>query len=767
VNSRTQGTAPDTAQGKLAQRVLPLLLLLPAALLALPGPLSLLADDPFPHLAGTGWTLLAFVPLAAWLLLNGLRIGQGAILCGGLLFLAILTSFRELSDPLEARRSLCQLLCLTIAFVGATQLSRSGRRRLELGAIWLSILWTGFSLGSRLAGSGHLAGVLGDTGSLSQAALPGAVVGGLYAATRRGRASILGLVAAVLFVLHAGWTPVLAGGSAWVAALVYTSMASPWSKRHARPRRILGLLAASGVASLILFHGVPTNETGGDGGGVVLAQEKGQPSGSHLQTVMASTLGGFGVRGHIWGRTLVMLGDHPILGVGPGQFQAAFPPYRSPAEIESSRLGACREENTEVEHAHCDPLQGLSEYGLLGGVLWLWILIRVAIASRAALRSGEAHSTALGAAGLALFLNAFMHTPLLANPVAGPLAFAIFGALIARTTTSYVSPSAIPRIVFGIVVLVITLQAPTLIRHGRALAGYIDAVRELEGLETKGEDEAVQTERLSQTEAARHSFERALEIAPRSAEARLLSARHDEKASRRYVAWLEVLEVRPYSVEAQEGAGILKAREGNLELARHHLQRASSLSPTNPRILKNLAQLEFRIGDLERAKAWLQRLRVTGCGDPAWRSGLGAELVLSEGRMEAGGWLLGGAELKDLSPEELHASYRDESSGETQRVRDALECLAQLLWARHHAANGSFELALRNYRQAQRMSLAWSDAGAISLRLERAAAEAGAGRADTAREVLGRLQRVPENIDALDLPDWALRALPTLLPDDT
>ena len=749
------------------EALVPWLLLLPAALLALPAPFELLSDDPFPHLAGVGWSLVGFLPLAIFLALWGFRLGHASILLGGLFLFSFVTCFGELGDALEARRALGQLFGLTIAFVGATRLTQDGRRRLEFGVMWLSLAWCGTALVHRIgAPDQHLAGVLGDTGSLSQAALPGAVIGAWYAATRRGKASLLGLVSALVFILHAGWAPVLTGGLVFVITVIFSSMSSPWPRKHSRTRRILGGMAAIGIAALILFRGSPSANTGA----VVLAQDQAQSqteSEPAIAVEASKSLGGIAVRGYIWKDALSMWSDAALFGVGPGQFQARFPPYRSANEIEQSRHGVCNEDNTEVEHAHSDPLEGLAEYGLLGGVLWLWLLFKVAGASLAAIRSGQVHSTALGAAGLALLLNALLHAPLLANPAAGPLAFAIFGTLVGPLETPRVTPNKRMRGMLAIIGFFALWQATVLIRHGRDMANYIDATRALEAAVKQDGTENIVAERRASANAAVAALEHALEVAPRSAEARLLAARIEKNAELRYEKWLEVLEVRPFSVEAHEALGISQAREGNIQVAREHLQRAIDLSPKHPRILKNLIRLEMQAphlpgveSGLERGKLWLARLREIPCDNEAWIAGLGANLVLQQARFVSGSWLLESAPLDTLGPEQLHAAYKDEASEATPHVRDALECIAQLLWARQHANNATFRLALRNYRQAQRKSALWIEGGAPALRLERAAAEALEGNVDTARELIDDdATRVALQGSLDELPDWAQATL--------
>ena len=67
--------------------------------------------------------------------------------------------------------------------------------------------------------------------------------------------------------------------------------------------------------------------------------------------------------------TIELIGDHPLLGTGPGTFPAAFTPYR-PAGV-----------NARFLHAHNDYLHFISETGILTVGIMLWLLV-------AAFRSG-------------------------------------------------------------------------------------------------------------------------------------------------------------------------------------------------------------------------------------------------------------------------------------------------------------------------------------------------------------------------------------------
>ena len=73
-------------------------------------------------------------------------------------------------------------------------------------------------------------------------------------------------------------------------------------------------------------------------------------------------------RAQVCSDTVSMWRDNPVWGTGPGSFAAVFPYYQSmPSEMFT------------LLHAHCEPLEFLAEWGVLGAVIFLagvaWILL--------------------------------------------------------------------------------------------------------------------------------------------------------------------------------------------------------------------------------------------------------------------------------------------------------------------------------------------------------------------------------------------------------
>ncbi|HED65594.1 MAG TPA: O-antigen ligase family protein, partial [Planctomycetes bacterium] len=457
--------------GRAAMRALPLLLLFPAFLVAWPLFGAPLRDDPFPHLAGSAWVALASVPLALVLFRTTSRTKLHARGLGTLLalwvFVALRVFLRSGTDWFEAIRALTLVSTWPVLFLGGAQLDTHGRRALGRGLVWLSLLVTASAL-VRSRFTGDLSGVLGNTGPLSQLALPGAVIGAWYVATRRGRYFLIGALAVTSFLLHAGLAPVLAGGLVFTLVLVASSLLSPWAKGRAQVRRRLGMLAALSVFGFVVLQGPRSADS----------PEPAAESPVAALTRSGGNLGGVEVRLRIWRSIAPVLASRPLLGLGPGQFQARYPRYRDPREIEASRGGVCSTRNTEADHAHNDLLHGLAELGLVGGAIWLAFLLLSLRASLSALSQTDFPTIGLGAGALAILFASLFHSPLWFNPPASAVALVLFGSVLGRSRSATRAPMRPGIALTCLTVLLIGLfRGHLLIGHGRALAAYVESVR--------------------------------------------------------------------------------------------------------------------------------------------------------------------------------------------------------------------------------------------------------------------------------------------------
>ena len=129
------------------------------------------------------------------------------------------------------------------------------------------------------------------------------------------------------------------------------------------------------------------------------------------------------MRVYLWSSTLEMVKDHPILGVGVGNFKVVYPLYRSGKDKEVTPKGV------KYSKAHNDFLQIWAEMGTLGLVCFLGILFSLVRAIRRTRGSPCGHiSLGLQAGIIALLVQAFFN-PLLYVPVSGMGFWVLLGLL--------------------------------------------------------------------------------------------------------------------------------------------------------------------------------------------------------------------------------------------------------------------------------------------------------------------------------------------------
>ena len=448
---------PRPARG---EHLLALLACLPTAVCLWPGLWSPLAGDPAPELSASAWALLAVLPAAfVSLLRRPTRAPRGFALWLVPVAAAVLWALgAHAYDTLEADRALFGFAVSTALLLAGASLGREGRRTLALGLCSLTVLATV----TGLFDPAH-AGPLGNTGDLAECALIGAACGAVLA-TRSGAARVervLGTAAVAGFLVWDLGVPSILAALAFGATLLVTAVVARDATALGR-----GARAALGLGTLALLPAVVSRAT-------PPPTASDTPDVTRAAAFEPGDTGGIEVRRRVWSSTLALIGDHAWLGVGPGQFARAFPPYRDPAEIELSTLGRRLAGETEVEHPHADLLLAPAELGLVAGLAFALFLATVLVAAWRRMRRAERHpapgsndprapdaSVALGAAAVAVIAAAGAGGPLLDNPAAACAAFAVFGALLGDWGH---------LIVTFAVLLFETSQARRVVDHGRAM----------------------------------------------------------------------------------------------------------------------------------------------------------------------------------------------------------------------------------------------------------------------------------------------------------
>ncbi|MFO1009659.1 MAG: O-antigen ligase family protein [Planctomycetota bacterium] len=731
MSSPTQGDPASEPERLRGERLQALLMLLPAAVLAWPGPGSFLRDDWTANATGAAVALLAALPAVALVAFRGhARAARGWFLL--LPLLAAGAFHTEEFDPatftgdlFERLRATFVVLTATGMLVSGASLAPAGRRTFARGAALLSIAFTSVALFD--TANAH-AGALGNTGSVSQAALTGAALSAFLVFDAFGPWTLVHAAALLLHLVYAWSVPVHAGVLALGAALAALALL----RTERRPRvawallalvAVLGALAprflarekgehASGGANAALAHGSPGAPGSSDAQG---------SSGALAHPAPAGDTGGIAVRALVWKRTLALIGDHTLLGVGLGQFAARFPAYRDPAEIELSSHQRRLAQETEVEHAHSDYLTLLAEGGVVfaGGAFVLLALAASAAVRR--LRGDDRVRAALGAAALALFVNGLVHGALFTDPVSSSLAFGVFGMLLGPVRAD--RPTLARRF------------APWFLLFCAAVAGgfAFDVLVQSRRLAPIERGDELTTEDVGRT------LDGALEDVPYaplalSLRARWLEARaadpHEVEA-----AWRAVLAVRPYRVEALMQLGLASLRAGDADGARGTWDLARRFDPGHPGLAWNRMTLAFDEERVDDANALADELERAGRLDHDRLLSLATRLELEAKEASAQAlWTRLAPEIANATPDQAFALAKARRAENDERLARALEVRAQRGYAREHALHGAWNDAVRSYRQMVRASGA--DPAPARMRVELAAALVKAGKASEAQTQL-------------------------------
>jgi O-antigen ligase len=122
----------------------------------------------------------------------------------------------------------------------------------------------------------------------------------------------------------------------------------------------------------------------------------------------------------LWRRTLELYGEHPLSGVGPGNFAVLFPRHAEPNAREDGVLSPAN----VPRRAHNDLLERLAESGPLGLFAWLALYAVLGAAARRRSRRDPSDANAAACAGA---LAAFFGCGLTGFPFAMPATLFLFG----------------------------------------------------------------------------------------------------------------------------------------------------------------------------------------------------------------------------------------------------------------------------------------------------------------------------------------------------
>lgn len=705
-------------------RALAALLCLPAFVLVLPfGPLD--GDAFVTELSGTAWTALLLLPAACLAVCSPRGRATGLFLFLAYWLWSAFSATRGGTDSLESDRALMLVTACGVATIAGAGLNAAGRRALAVCLLVLSLV-TALATLHLWHANDDWAGPLGNSGETGLVLLPGAIVGGWFAARRGGWWRIVGGLTFALALAIAAAAPSIAVLGSLAAGLACGAFSN--TKQRAVFAVVTGFVLACFVwVAFLRPTGVP-----------------GAPSSAQQSVGNAS---GLSVRAMVVPPALGLVAEEPLYGVGPGQFTARFAEVRDPEEIERSTHGRKLSNETEVEHPHSDLLLAFVESGVLGGLAFALFLIAAAWAAlRSLITNAQASATGLddsraplAAAVLGVLLVGSVWYPLTFLAASAVPAFAAIGALIAGPVpTSTPSVRRALPLAAAVLLALFFPRAKAITEHGHALAQL-----------TPQSTEADWDRQLGFAQDACPDSVTALSL-----RASFLRQAGRPDAVQRDV-WLRALALRPHRFETLMSLGNVELRLGDPLAAREWFARARAVDPYHPMLLRNIARLEYHLDDLDAASSALDDLAAKDRLDPLWLLGLGTELLL-EGRARAGQHALAHAdgrftELTGEACKALELEYRQQGH---QQVGEAFETLAHTLWAREQAQQAQWDDCRRSLRQALRSPrLYHPPEGPIRLRMELAAALYRSEQAHEAREIMESISPTPR--DWLELPEWA------------
>jgi tetratricopeptide (TPR) repeat protein/O-antigen ligase len=277
------------------------------------------------------------------------------------------------------------------------------------------------------------------------------------------------------------------------------------------------------------------------------------------------------LRADQWGRTLRMIADHWLVGVGPWGYGRAFPPYQDP-------FVAAR-----FDHAHSDALELMAELGVVGATLTVGA---AALVWRARPREATSRATGLSLGLTAVALHALVDFPLHLPGIA-LLAAAGLGWRLGVYEPTAPAPAWRGRLTLGAGALLLVL------------AGGWQAHRAVIGAAIDRLGDPSEAEAANATIAAWAPWR----PEPKLHRARAL-ARDPAQADAARALATAVAAEHPFDAEVQLQAGAILTHLRDLGAAKVLLERAASRSASDHRS----RALRSRIAEAERdpdgALAW-------------------------------------------------------------------------------------------------------------------------------------------------------------------
>jgi O-antigen ligase len=320
----------------------------------------------------------------------------------------------------------------------------------------------------------------------------------------------------------------------------------------------------------------------------------------------------------LWRRTASMISDHPLLGVGPGNWPVAFPRYAEPGAMRDGVLTA----TLGPRQAHDDLLERMAETGLPGLLALGLLVVSAAKAARDRLAAGD-EQLRDGAQAAAASLAALAAISLGSFPLEMPATIALAGIALgfvagdaraqasrpaASESTTASSRPATPgggpvmtRVIAGVAVCLVAFAA---IRAERAVRGsrWLGVA-----------ERAMRADRgAAGASAALPALKEALEATPASYRAALRTSQmllREARSVEAARAARDALAIEPYAPDTWTALAAAELESGDATAARRDAGEALHLLEDDPLALSLRARAARREGDEDAAKADQDHLR--------------------------------------------------------------------------------------------------------------------------------------------------------------
>jgi O-antigen ligase/Flp pilus assembly protein TadD len=410
---------------------------------------------------------------------------------------------------------------------------------------------------------------------------------GLIAVSRNAWGRALGAMCVVASMLFLFYTKTR---SAWLAVLVVilaTALGLPM---------IIGSTGWTHVRRLVLYAAVALL-LGACLVGILVIEdvlESDEATVERLASMAGANRGTMKLRTIFWKNSLAMARDHPVAGVGLGNFKLVYPRYHRAAEIDWT-FG----EEYQLKRVHNDHLQILAELGLVGLVAWIAIYACAFRLAWSCLRRATGWiplQMFFVSLGIAAFLVVACFSFPMERAMPPVYVFALLGMtgfLHASATGPSDRQSRLPEWARWacVVMLVGFLSGSVVVARKAVLTDmhYTTAVR--------------------LTHAGEHAravavLEQARRLSPKNVNVLLVLARNHAAMGRCDLALEnleDVLRVDPFKINAISNLGYCNLQLRRYNEAERYFRRALEILPDSPQIHTNLGTAYFRLNRHELA----------------------------------------------------------------------------------------------------------------------------------------------------------------------